>query len=74
MTMTKEEFKSKFRGRHLLFLTDAWACRKAGPAELGLLMDLHAIQLKQLLDEMFDALVPDPIPFTNNVARKDKTQ
>ncbi len=74
MTLSKEEFKSKFKGRMLVMLADAWACRKAGATELGFLMDQHTLQLKQLMDDMYAALVPDPVPFTNNVARKDKTQ
>lgn len=57
--MTREEFNLKFRGRMLVFLTEAWACRKHAPTELGRLMDEHAVALRQLLGEMWDALQPE---------------
>ncbi len=69
--MTREEFKSKFKGRMLVMLADAWACRKAGATELGFLMDQHTLQLKQLMDDMYAALVPDPTLFSTNGTRKE---
>lgn len=60
--MTKDEFILRFRGRHLLFLTEAWSSRRETPSELGMLMDQHALELKRLLSEMYDALVPQEAP------------
>ena len=56
--MTREEFQARFRGRMLVFLMEAWAARKENPSALGQLMDAHALQLKGLLGEMYDALAP----------------
>lgn len=67
--MTKDEFTARFRGRLLLFLAEAWSCRKLDPSALGLLMDQHALELKRLMSEMYDALspqeTPTPGPLTN---------
>lgn len=66
--MTRDDFYKRFQGRMLLFLADAWAARKGSPADLGLLMDDHARQLKGLLREMYDAATeveaaePKPAP------------
>lgn len=68
--MSRNEFIQKYRGRMLLFLTEAWAARKAEPSSLGLLLDDHARQLKGLLEEMHDALSPPtpPVPAQNGTA------
>ncbi len=62
--MTRDEFHRRFQGRMLVLLTEAWACRKSQPSELGMLMDNHARQLRELRNEMYDALVP-PLAATN---------
>ena len=54
--MTRDEFKRKFQGRFLLFLTEAWMVRKESPSSLGMVMDDHARSLRGLLDEVYDAL------------------
>lgn len=54
--MTKDEFARKFRGRMLLFLTEAWACRKDAPSALGMTLDQHTLSLRGLMDEMYDTL------------------
>ncbi len=53
---TWEEFQAQFRGRHLLFLTEAWSVRRESPSAMGLMMDAHALQLKKLLKEMYEAM------------------
>ena len=58
--MTREEFMQKYRGRFLLFLTEAWAVRKEAPSSLGLVMDGHAQELRRLLAEIYDDLAPAP--------------
>ena len=50
--MTEDEFFSKYRGRFLLFLTEAWACRARPPTELGMLLDGHTRQLEALLRDI----------------------
>ncbi len=60
--MSKDEFIARFRGRLLLFLTEAWAARKESPSSLGLLLDAHALECKRMLSEMHDALCPPPAP------------
>jgi vacuolar-type H+-ATPase catalytic subunit A/Vma1 len=63
--MTKEESWNKWRGRFLLFMTEAWACRKAEPSTLGLLADNHLLTAQRLHDAIFDSLragmVPAPV-------------
>lgn len=59
MALTREEFNQRFRGRMLLFLAEAWSSRKAAPSELGILMDSHAVSLRQLLGEMWEAMAPE---------------
>ncbi len=51
--MNEEEFLQKYRGRFLLFLTEAWACRTHKPSELGLLLDHHSRQLEGLLRNIY---------------------
>lgn len=58
--LNREEFAARFRGRMLVFLTEAWSSRKASPSELGFLMDAHAITLRQLLGDMWEAMAPEP--------------
>ena len=60
--MSKDEFISRFRGKLLLFMTEAWACRKEDPSALGLLIDRHNLDLKRLAGEMYDCLCPPPAP------------
>jgi hypothetical protein len=60
--MTRDEFNRRFQGRMLLHLTEAWSVRKLPPSDLGMFMDDHARQLRQLLGEMYDALAPEPPP------------
>lgn len=72
--MTREEFRAKFRGRMLIFLTDSWAVRKEAPTAMGLVMDQHLQAARNLLDEMFDSLtqdgdVPDTTEFAVNNGR-----
>lgn len=57
--MTREEFRAKFRGRMLIFLTDSWAVRREVPSAMGLVMDRHLLEVRNLLDEMFDSLTQD---------------
>ncbi len=68
--VTKDDFIARFRGRHLLFLVEAWACRKEDPTSLGILMDRHALDCKRLLGEMYDTLCPPlaPKPPVNGAA------
>ena len=56
--MTESEFIQKFRGRMLMFLMEAWAVRKVIPSDLGMVADQHALEVKRLLSEMYDALCP----------------
>lgn len=56
--ITREEFQLRFRGRMLVFLTEAWAVRQLQPSQLGLVMDKHARELRGLLNEVYDALTP----------------
>ena len=58
--MTREEFTKRFLGRMLLHLTEAWAIRKSDPSALGLAIEVHAQQIKQLLAEMHDCLTNQP--------------
>lgn len=51
--MTEDEFLNKYRGRFLLFITEAWACRSRPPSELGLTLELHHRQLEVLLKDIF---------------------
>jgi hypothetical protein len=68
--VTREEFHARFRGRLLLYLTEAWAVRRSPPSELGSLMDAHVVQLKALLNEMYDVLVlPPAAPAVNGAAK-----
>lgn len=69
--MNKDDFVAKFRGRLLLFITEAWAVRKESPQSLGLLMDDHARQLKMLLNEMFDSMHQ---PAKNGTPNKEPVQ
>lgn len=62
MSLSKEEFHARFRGRMLLFLNEAWAMRKESPSALGMAMDQHYQSCRQLLSEMYDALCPPPAP------------
>jgi len=56
--MNREDFVRRFRGRLLVYLVEAWACRKEQPSDLGRLMDEQCVQLKNLLQEMYDAVHP----------------
>lgn len=60
MTLSREQFEAKFRGRLLLLLAEAWAVRKAVPSDLGLLIDAHAVECKRLLGDMWDAMYQAP--------------
>ena len=61
--MTRDEFFTKFRGRMLVFLTEAWACRKESPSAMGLLMDQHRYELQRLMGEIYEALMkPNEVP------------
>lgn len=74
---SREDYRQKFRGRFLLFLTEAWAVRKEAPSALGLTMDAHALALKQLMDEVYDYLIPPAPPSNgkaNGVHRKESVQ
>lgn len=50
--MDEEAFVQKYRGRFLLFLTEAWSCRSRPPSELGMLLDGHQKQLEALLKDI----------------------
>ena len=65
--MTREEFHRKFCGRFLVFMADAWACRKQDPSSLGMLMDEHARMLRALLNDVYDTLHKD------ETVKKDKS-
>lgn len=56
--MTRDEFFQKYRGRMLLYLTEAWAARKEAPSDLGFLLDKHTRGLRQLLDDIYDDFHP----------------
>lgn len=58
----RTEFRRRFKGRHLLFLTEAWSIRKLPPSEAGQYMDGHSISLDVLMDAMFEFLVPAELP------------
>lgn len=60
MTLSREDYIKEFRGRFLLFLTEAWACRNSPPTSLGKLVDEHNVALRKLLNETYDALCPPP--------------
>ncbi len=71
MTISREEFIARFRGRLLLFLTEAWAARKTAPSDLGRLLDEHHLECRKMLNEQYDALVPMPAskPAVNGAAQ-----
>ena len=48
--MTQEQFIAKFRGRMLLFVSEAWAIRKENTTSLGMLMDGHNIEALRLMN------------------------
>ena len=52
--MTREEFFAKYRPRLLVFLTEAWACRREPPSSLGLVIDKHHLDLRHILTEMWN--------------------
>ena len=54
--MTREEFRTRFRGRLLLLITEAWVCRREEPSAMGLLLDRHHLDCRRLLDEIYDTL------------------
>lgn len=67
---TREQFQREFQGRFLLFLTDAWNARHQRPSELGMVMDRHAVQLRELLGDVFNFFQPDaPKPAANGAAQ-----
>jgi len=72
--VTKDEYIVKYRGRFLLFLAEAWACRKESPSSMGMVMDNHAMQLRHLLTEIWDDIGKtdelEPAPSLNGAARK----
>jgi hypothetical protein len=72
---TKEEFMTKYRGRLLVLLAEAWACRREQPSALGLLMDRHALDCRRMLAEMYDDLAPaeKPAAVTNGHAIRRTT-
>lgn len=65
--MTKEEFIQRFRGRMLLFVSEAWAIRRVVSSEAASVMDAHHLEMRRLLDEMYDAMVEkkQPIGYTS---------
>lgn len=65
---TREEFVAEFRGPLLLLLAEAWACRKASPSELGLLMDQHALAIRRLQTRMYDFMNPQEPAAVNGTA------
>lgn len=58
MILTREEFILRFRGRLLVFMSEAWAVRRENPSALGLVLDKHSMDAKELLAEIYEALVP----------------
>lgn len=72
--MTKEEFILKFQGRMLVFLTEAWCCRKESPTDMGRLMDDHARLMKQLLRDMYDSIHSQPAPNGTPAPQKGPTR
>ncbi len=66
--MTKEESWNRWRGRFLLFMTEAWACRKAEPSALGLLCDQHLVTAQRLHDAIFETITKPPA--SNEAPRK----
>jgi hypothetical protein len=57
MALTRTEFHQRFRGRMLLALTEAFAARKCGRDETAAIIDEHALHMKQLRDDIYDALI-----------------
>lgn len=58
--MTQEEFENKFRGRMLLFVTEAWTIRDKKPSELGLILETHHVRAMEMLRQMYATLRPAP--------------
>jgi hypothetical protein len=56
--VSKDEFTRRFRGELLLLLTEAWAVRNEGRASLAALLEQHHIRCREMLKDMYDALVP----------------
>jgi hypothetical protein len=55
-----EDFEAQFRGRMLLFVTEAWAIRQEKPSALGQALEEHHLQARRLLREVYTTLVPTP--------------
>lgn len=60
--MTRDEFRAKYRGQLLLLMTEAWAVRNEGRAELGSMLDSHHTKISHMLAEMWNDLNPDAVP------------
>lgn len=60
--MNEDEFIRKYRGRFLLFLTEAWSCRKMAPSDLGLLVDAHSLTIEALLRDIHKKHIAQPVP------------
>ena len=58
--MTREDFEARFYRRLLGLAGEAWAMRKESPSEFGIVMDRHLREIRVLMREMYDALIPPP--------------
>ncbi len=73
--MTRPEFIERFRGRMLLYMTEAWAVRHNPPSELGTKVDAHFHDLGKMLGEMWDCLQnPQPVKPLNGSPVQEKPQ
>lgn len=61
--MTRQEFVEKYRGRLLVHLAEAWAVRRESPSQIGLIIDGHHRQIKELLADIYRDLCPPADPF-----------
>lgn len=63
--MTREEFHALFQGKMLLALVEAWAIRHEDRNTLASAIERHAVEMRKLRNEMYDALAPAPKHETN---------
>jgi len=63
MPISKDEFVRRFQGRMLLFVTEAWCIRRDDRRNLAETLDVHHLEAKKLLREMYEALYPPQTPF-----------
>lgn len=70
--MTRDDFVAKYRPRLLLFIAEAWAVRREDTRTLGLVMDNHHRELRQLLAELWSDFNPEPqkVPAVNGRATR----